>query len=205
MHGADFGSILSSHICHLRPSDFVPGPAPHLIPPRPMVQCASHSGVRIMHRHVAMLEAVALARYISWVALSRCLLRRIVSAAVTSNSIDRCYFRLKQQQIGNSLLVACSLKGNLALPRVCTAPDLRNIKVGFAEGIFSWYQPLGMSSAPVKEVGWPKLPDGPRVAGIPMQVPSWKCLRSHEYSDVRLLGGCQPGSQKPRHPTNHFR
>ena len=69
------------------------GPAPHLIPPRPMVQCSSTGEI---------------------------------------------------YQLGGPV------KGNLALPRVCTAPDLRNIK----------------------EVGWSKLPDGPRVAGIPMQVAS---------------------------------
>ena len=95
---------------------------------------------------------------------------------------------------GNSLLVACSLKGNLALPRVCTAPDLRNIKVGLAEGI--GVPALDISPA-LKEVGWSKLPDGPRIAGIPMQVPSWKRLSCSKIGMLSDLGGCQPGSQKP--------
>eukprot|EP00434_Breviolum_minutum_P045874 symbB.v1.2.041227.t1/scaffold7949.1/size8494/1 len=68
------------------------------------------------------------------------------------------------------------VKGNLALPRVCTAPDLRNIKVGLAEGI--GVPALDMSPA-LKEVGWSKLPDGPRVAGIPMQ---------NEISEISEIG-----------------
>ena len=66
-HGADFGSILSSRgarTCTSSHSSTAHGA---------MCEPLGTGELELCTRHVAMLEAVALARYISWVALSRCL------------------------------------------------------------------------------------------------------------------------------------
>lgn len=103
---------------------------------------------------------------------------------------------------GNSLLVACSLKGNLALPRVCTAPDLRNIKVGLAEGI--GVPALDMSPAL-------KIPKG----GWLVKAAGWatSCRNSHAGAQLETSQLFQDGhvvrpgrlpARQPEAQPNHF-